>query len=98
MMRHLRSACFFAFLVVWTLLLAPAIPWLAWRKDAALTRRVSRLWSRGLLGALRVIVGLGWREIGREHRPGGPALYVSNHQSAWETLAFSVLIRTSPSC
>ncbi|MFK8252591.1 lysophospholipid acyltransferase family protein [Ancylobacter terrae] len=91
-MRHLRSAAFFTFLVLWTLLLAPTIPWLAWRRDPAQVRRVSRLWSRGLLGALRLIVGLGYREIGREHRPAGPALYVSNHQSAWETLAFSVLI------
>ncbi|MBS7539251.1 lysophospholipid acyltransferase family protein [Ancylobacter lacus] len=91
-MQKLRSAAFVVFLVLWTLLLAATLPWLAWRRNPAQVRRVSRLWAGGILKGLRVLGGLGYREIGGANRPAGPALYVSNHQSAWETIAFAVLV------
>lgn len=58
-------------------------------------RAFTRLWSRGILFGLRRIVGLSYVEEGREHIPDGPCLIVSNHQSAWETLAFLILV---PNC
>lgn len=91
-MQPLRSAAFNLFLIFWTLLLALTMPWLALKADPVATRRVSRLWAGGLLKALRTLGGLGHREIGRENRPATPALYVANHQSAWETIAFAVLV------
>ncbi|WP_029351237.1 lysophospholipid acyltransferase family protein [Bosea sp. 117] len=91
-MQHIRSAAFFAFLVIWTLALSATIPFYALLRDPAATRRLSRFWARGVLAAMRVIAGLGYREIGRANRPDGPALYVANHQSAWETIASAVLI------
>jgi 1-acyl-sn-glycerol-3-phosphate acyltransferase len=42
---------------------------------------------------LRWIVGLTFRESGRENVSGTPSLVVANHQSTWETIAFLVLFR-----
>jgi len=44
------------------------------------------------MGGLRWIVGLTYEVIGEENIPKGPALFVCNHQSTWETLAVNVLI------
>ncbi len=55
-------------------------------------RAATRLWARGILFGLRGIVGLGYVEEGRERIPDGPCLIVANHQSAWETLAFLILV------
>jgi 1-acyl-sn-glycerol-3-phosphate acyltransferase len=49
-------------------------------------------WIRILLWLLRVIVGLDHRVTGAQNRPPGPVLIASKHQSAWETLAFVVIL------
>lgn len=86
------SFLFLPLLVLWTLLLAPAIPVLALMKHPERTRAFSRLWARGVLGILRGVGGLSYGEQGQENRPNGPALYIANHQSAWETIAAAVLV------
>lgn len=86
------SFLFLPLLVLWTLLLAPAIPILALMKHPERTRAFSRLWARGVLGILRGVGGLSYGEQGQENRPNGPALYIANHQSAWETIAAAVLV------
>lgn len=45
-------------------------------------------WSRVTLWWLRVACGLDFAVQGREHIPDSPSVVLSNHQSAWETLAF----------
>lgn len=45
-------------------------------------------WSRIALWLLRVLCGVRCRVEGREHLPRRPAVILSKHQSAWETLAF----------
>ncbi len=47
---------------------------------------VAFVWVRGTLFLLRVLCGLGFRELGTEHLPKGQAVIASKHQSAWETL------------
>jgi 1-acyl-sn-glycerol-3-phosphate acyltransferase len=37
------------------------------------------------------ILGIRWRVEGREHLPARPAVVLSKHQSAWETLAFQII-------
>ncbi len=37
---------------------------------------------------LKHLCGLDYRVEGREHLPGGAAIILSKHQSAWETIAF----------
>jgi 1-acyl-sn-glycerol-3-phosphate acyltransferase len=61
------------------LLLAPA----AWVWAAG------HLWIDGTLFLLRVLCGLGARELGLENLPKGPAIIAAKHQSAWETLFLS---------
>ncbi|MCJ8143659.1 1-acyl-sn-glycerol-3-phosphate acyltransferase [Ancylobacter sp. A5.8] len=86
------SFLFLPLLVLWTLALAPAAPVLALMKNPARTRAFSRFWARGVLAILRGVGGLSYAEEGMENRPAGPALYIANHQSAWETIAFAVLV------
>lgn len=44
-------------------------------------------WARNNLRWLKLTCGLSFEVTGRENIPTGPAIIVSNHQSAWETLA-----------
>lgn len=45
-------------------------------------------WARLMLRLARVLCGVRWQVEGRERLPAGPAVILSKHQSAWETLAF----------
>lgn len=87
---HIRSAAFDVVLAAWTCLFAVGIPWFAivGGQEKAI-RSVTRLWARGILASLRVVVGLRHTESGR--RCETPCLIISNHQSTWETLAFLVM-------
>jgi 1-acyl-sn-glycerol-3-phosphate acyltransferase len=48
-------------------------------------------WSRLMLWLARLILGIDWRVEGREHLPSRPAVILSKHQSAWETMAFQLI-------
>ena len=50
--------------------------------------RLISAWSRLMLRLARVLCGIRWRIEGRRHLPDEPAVILSQHQSAWETLAF----------
>ena len=47
-------------------------------------------WSHCVIWLARTILGLSYRIDGLENLPAGPAIILSKHQSAWETLAFQV--------
>jgi 1-acyl-sn-glycerol-3-phosphate acyltransferase len=83
----LRSALFWLAL----LLITPPYSLLA-LASAPLPRmvryRVISGWSRLMIWCLRVLCGVDWRVEGREQLPASPAVILSKHQSAWETLAF----------
>lgn len=91
-MTCIRSRLFDTVFVLWTFLFAPAIPvlWLCGSPDNAV-RSATRLWARGVLFALRLLVGLNYRQQGWQPPTGIPHLIVSNHQSTWETLAFLLI-------
>lgn len=91
-MTWLRSRIFDLFFVLWSLPFVPLMLWPMLRPDPALVRRLSRLWSHGVLLLLRAIVGIRHREIGAENKPAGPALYLCNHQSAFEALMFNTFV------
>jgi 1-acyl-sn-glycerol-3-phosphate acyltransferase len=58
----------------------------------ALTRyRVITLWSRLMVLAAEHVCGIRYRVLGAEHLPRIPCVVLSNHQSAWETLAFQLI-------
>ncbi len=54
--------------------------------------RIITLWSRLTLYAARAICGIRYRVRGTEHIPPQPCVVLSKHQSAWETLAFQVVL------
>ncbi|MGR9086244.1 MAG: lysophospholipid acyltransferase family protein [Gammaproteobacteria bacterium] len=69
----------------------------------AVRYRVAGLWVRFVLWLARICCGIHYRIEGLEHiDPGSPAIVLSKHQSAWETIAYrhflpmhSVLLKRS---
>lgn len=61
-----------------------------------LARPMFSAWTTAILWGLRTIVGLSWRVEGIENLKAahvqGPVLLACKHQSAWETLIFSVIL------
>ncbi len=48
-------------------------------------------WSYLVIRISRVLLGIRYRVEGLEHLPKTPAVIVSKHQSAWETIAFQLI-------
>ena len=59
---------------------APFPPQVRWRAISG--------WSRIVMWMARAVLGIRYRVEGLERLPGGPAVILSKHQSAWETIAF----------
>lgn len=90
--RYLRSITFDALVVLWTLLLSPTLPFLRLTNASSVkVRAVSQLWANGIVFLLKYVVGLDYRERGRENIPDGPCIIACNHQSLWETLVLSAI-------
>jgi 1-acyl-sn-glycerol-3-phosphate acyltransferase len=78
--------------VIWTLFLSPTLPFLRlFNASSAQVRAVSQLWAKGIVFLLKYVVGLDYREQGRENIPNGPCIIACNHQSLWETVALSTI-------
>lgn len=57
-----------------------------------LTRfRIITGWNRIVVWLARTLLGIRYTVTGRERLPPGPAIILSKHQSAWETIAFPVM-------
>jgi 1-acyl-sn-glycerol-3-phosphate acyltransferase len=91
-MTWLRSAAFNLWFYGVTLVVAVlSIP--APLFPEALTRWISRVWSRLVLGGLGPICGIRVEITGQEHLPRqGPALIASQHQSAFDTIIWLLLV------
>lgn len=50
--------------------------------------RLVRFWTQIIIYAARVICGINYRIIGREHIPDSPTIVLAKHQSSWETFFF----------
>jgi 1-acyl-sn-glycerol-3-phosphate acyltransferase len=59
---------------------------------ALLRYRIVTSWSRLVIVFARAICGIRYRVQGRSDPDGGPFIVLANHQSAWETLAFQVIL------
>ncbi|MDZ4735549.1 MAG: lysophospholipid acyltransferase family protein [Rhodospirillaceae bacterium] len=91
-MRWLRSLIFNLCFYGWTASMVVAGIFLLpfpWRT----MHGIGRLWARGTMALLRVIVGLDWRIEGAANIAAGPAIYASKHQSTWDTLIFALLLQ-----
>jgi len=54
--------------------------------------RVITAWSRLMVLGASAICGIRYQVLGAENIPREPCIILSNHQSAWETLAFQVIL------
>jgi 1-acyl-sn-glycerol-3-phosphate acyltransferase len=53
--------------------------------------RVISAWSHVMIWLAKNLLGIEYRVVGKENLPKNPAVILSKHQSAWETLAFQVI-------
>ena len=88
----LRSALFYlgyvTITIVMSLLFMLAFALISSRNS----HRIAAMWSRIVLGWLRVCCGVSYEVIGQENISNGPAVYLSNHQSSWEAILFYRLL------
>lgn len=56
-----------------------------------LRHRLITSWAPFMLWFVRHVLGIRYRVIGTENIPPGPAVILSKHQSAWETMALQVI-------
>jgi 1-acyl-sn-glycerol-3-phosphate acyltransferase len=54
--------------------------------------RVITAWSHLVIASARLICGVRYRTLGVENLPNEACIVLSKHQSAWETLAYQVLL------
>src|SRR5262249_49498209 len=91
-MRFIRSLLLLIFFAVFTIPYATAcffaFPFM--RADKRYWMAVG--WFRTTLTVVRWLNGLRYKIRGMANRPTGPAVLLSKHQSAWETLAFPALM------
>ncbi|MGF1447575.1 MAG: lysophospholipid acyltransferase family protein [Pikeienuella sp.] len=91
--RHLRSRLFDLAILLLTLGHGIAIlAWYGWRPTPRGARRLLTSWAIAFLWLARHILGIRYHVEGWDQRPVGPALFVANHQSMWETIAFWRLV------
>ena len=86
-MTVLRSLVFLALQVTWTSVLAVLyLPLLVLPRG--ILRAGARLWCAGIIWLARVVCGIRYRVVGREHVPAGACIVAAKHQSAWDTYFF----------
>lgn len=84
-MAYLRSTLYLVFLIV--TVIPYAIACILWAPLPLHMRyKLTTGWPRLALWGARVICGIRWQVKGAENLPDGPAIILSKHQSAWETL------------
>ncbi len=89
-MQQLRSLLFTTYLMVSACLFGVFMAicfWLPYRAHFALARS----WARSVFYLLERLCGLSFTVEGREHIPAGSHIIMSNHTSAWETVALFII-------
>jgi 1-acyl-sn-glycerol-3-phosphate acyltransferase len=87
----LRSVLFEAVRAVLTIVFA-AFSLLTFPFDARTRYRVITAWSHLVIASARLICGVRYQLVGGQNLPSGPCIVLSKHQSAWETLAYQILL------
>lgn len=84
-MHYLRSILFAAAVVILTVVVSLTVP-LLWLFNAGspTVRAVSQVWVKGIMLLFRIVLGLDYREYGRNHVPDGACIIACNHQSLWK--------------
>jgi len=86
----LRSIAFNVLFFAWTIIvLALCTP--SFALPRVVVNRLGRLWARGTLLLLRVVVGATFEFRGDRARLAGPGVIASKHQSAFDTMVYYLL-------
>lgn len=91
-MYILRSTLFFIFQTFHTILFG-TLAGLIYLLPFAWRWQVIVQWPRGMVWAAKHILKINYHVIGAENIPNYPAIYLSKHQSAWETLFIPTLLK-----
>ncbi len=90
-MQFLRSLVFYIGIGVATLFL-PLVMFLTLPAPILTRQRALARWSGTIITLLRVLCRVDFQVSGTENIPGGPAIILCKHQSAWETFALQVIL------
>ena len=86
-MAYLRATLYLLFLII--TVIPYAILCMLWAPlPQHLRYKLTVGWPRLAVWGAKVILGIRWEIKGAENLPDGPAILLSKHQSAWETLFF----------
>lgn len=55
--------------------------------------RFAMRWPQMTIAAARILLGIRYQVVGEHHLPDGPAILLSKHESAWETLFYPSYFR-----
>jgi 1-acyl-sn-glycerol-3-phosphate acyltransferase len=86
----IRSILFAIVLTVVTVPYALFATLLFWLPPMTRHRLITS-WVPIMMWVIRHVLGIRYRVIGAENIPAGPAVVLSKHQSAWETIALQVI-------
>lgn len=95
-MNLIRSALFLLFAIVHTALFASVVVVLALLRLRTAAWGVAAVWQAIFMLAVRLILGIRTVVLGAENMPQEPAVILSKHQSAWETVALQSLVPGHP--
>ncbi|MBU14375.1 MAG: 1-acyl-sn-glycerol-3-phosphate acyltransferase, partial [Gammaproteobacteria bacterium] len=84
----LRSALFYAGYVLATLVMSLSFILLFHLMPPRRRHGFAAAWCNSILGWLRLSCGVNYEIAGTDNLLEQPAVYLSNHQSSWETLLF----------
>ena len=87
MIGPLRASAFLAFQIVTVIPMAFACLLVA-PLPRPLRYRFTMAWPRWQISAARLLLGIRWQVVGADNLPDRPAVLLSKHQSAWETLFY----------
>jgi 1-acyl-sn-glycerol-3-phosphate acyltransferase len=85
-MQLIRSLIFTTYMMVSALIFGGFMALCFWL-PYGIQFAIARNWARSVLWALEIICHLKWRVEGVENIPAGNHIVMSNHTSAWETVA-----------
>lgn len=96
-MNALRSVIYTVYFITWTIIFSlgflPVLGIAKVVKNRKIVQRLAKIWVGGLMGGLRVIMGIRYEVRGRQYLPDGASIVAVKHQSAAETLLFHLILR-----
>ncbi len=93
----LRSSLYFLSLILTTLIFGLGMSTIGLALPLGLRDRMANTWARSNIWFMKWLLGLDYRIQGEEHLPSGPAIIMSKHQSAWETISLRGILPPSQS-